>query len=308
MEQPVRKTAPINMALLRLFTQVAKHGGIAAAARELDMSPSLATRKLAALERSLNVRLFERTTRSVKLTEAGEIGLRWARQALGSYEQVADDLASLLRRPSGTIRLAINYYAGTTYLPKLLDAFCTEYPEIRLSITTSENVAELVEEGYDLALYSGRIPDSRVVGVRLREFRRVLCASPKYLKRRGVPKRLDDLTQHDCLMHSTNEPLNWFFRKGNKLVAQPIRPRIEADNNVLLRELALAGLGVARLGHYILDEDLAKGRLVELLPEYKCVYSTGELPGLWLIYPNRRALFRTRALIDFLSEQLGGGP
>lgn len=307
MEQPVRKTAPINMALLRLFTQVAEHGGIAAAARELDISPSLATRKLAALERSLNVRLFERTTRSVKLTEAGEIGLRWARQALGSYEQVADDLASLLRRPSGTIRLAINYYAGTTYLPKLLDAFCTEYPEIRLSITTSENVAELVEEGYDLALYSGRIPDSRVVGMRLREFRRVLCASPKYLKRRGVPKRLDDLTQHDCLMHSTNEPLNWFFRKGNKLVAQPIRPRIEADNNVLLRELALAGLGVARLGHYILDEDLAKGRLVELLPEYKCVYSTGELPGLWLIYPNRRALFRTRALIDFLSEQLGGG-
>jgi DNA-binding transcriptional LysR family regulator len=307
MEQPVRKTAPINMALLRLFAQVAEHGGIAAAARELDMSPSLATRKLAALERSLNVRLFERTTRSVKLTEAGEIGLRWARQALGSYEQVADDLASLLRRPSGTIRLAINYYAGTTYLPKLLDAFCAEYPEIRLSITTSENVAELVEEGYDLALYSGRIPDSRVVGVRLREFRRVLCASPKYLKRRGVPKRLEDLMQHDCLMHSTNEPLNWFFRKGNKLVAQPIRPRIEADNNVLLRELALAGLGIARLGHYILDEDLAKGRLVELLPEYKCVYSTGELPGLWLIYPNRRALFRTRALIDFLGEQLGGG-
>src|SRR3972149_6386997 len=220
MEQATKKSAPVTLALLHLFVQVADLGSIAAAARKLDLSPSLATRKIASLERALKVRLFERTTRSVKLTEAGEIALRWARRTLGTYEEVSDDLASLLRRPSGTIRLAINHYAGSSYLPRLLDTFCTDYPEIRLSITTSENVAELLKESYDLALVSGRIPDVRVVGVRLRQFRRVLCGSPKYLKRQGTPKRLEDLAQHDCLGHSSNEPLNWFFQKGNTLIAQ----------------------------------------------------------------------------------------
>jgi LysR family transcriptional activator of dmlA len=297
---------PLNLDQLRLFVAVAEQGSLSAGARARDASPSLATRTIAALERSLGARLFERSTRRLKLTEAGAVVLAWARQSVEAHEAVTDDLSSLLDRPSGTIRLAVNHYSVSAYLPGLLDAFCEAYPEISLAVTTTDDVLDLVENRYDLAIHSGRIPDSRVVGLRLREFRRVLCAAPAYLRRRGVPGELDELAQHDCLVHATNEPLNWFFRRGSRVVAQPVRARIEADSHVLLLELARRGRGIARLGFDIVKSDLASGRLVEVLPRYRCVYATGELPGIWLIYPNRRVLYRTRVLIDFLAERLGG--
>lgn len=296
------------MELLRLFVGVADHGGFAAAARMLGVTPSLAVRKIAALERSLGVRLFQRTTRSVKLAETGQVALAWARQTLASYEAVTDDLASLAERPSGLVRLAVNHYAATAYLPAILERFRRQYPEIRLAVSTTDSVVRLVEEGYDVAVHSGRIPDSGVVAMRVREFRRVLCAAPAYLKRRGTPAEPGELAHHDCLVHATNEPNNWFFRKGRRLAAQPVKPAIEADTHLLLHQLALHGLGIARLGYNVVSRDLDAGRLVELLPDYKCVYSTGELPGLWVLYPNRRVLYRTRVLIDFLAAALETAP
>ncbi|MBL8384306.1 MAG: LysR family transcriptional regulator [Burkholderiales bacterium] len=294
----------VNMHLLELFVAVADHGSFAGAARTLGISPSLAVRKIAALERSLGVRLFQRTTRSVKLAEAGQVALQWARRTLASYESVADDLASLAARPSGLVRLAVNHYAATTYLPGILERFCLRYPEIRLAITTTDSVVRLIDEGHDLAVHSGRIPDSGVVATRVREFRRVLCAAPAYLARRGAPEVPADLGAHDCLVHATNEPNNWFFRKGRRLTAQPVRPYIEADTHLLLHELACHGLGIARLGYNVVRRDLEDGRLVEVMPDYKSVYSTGELPGIWILYPNRRVLYRTRVLIDFLAAAL----
>jgi len=294
----------VNLELLRLFVATADQGGIAAAARKLDCSPSLATRRIAQLEQALKVRLFERTTRRIKLTPPGEIALRWARASLDSYEQVSDDLSSLAERPSGTIRLAVNLFTATAYLPGILQRFHQLYPEIKLSITTTDNAIRLVEGGFDVAIHSGSIPESGVVGVRLREFRRILCASPEYLARRGVPTCPQDLAQHDCVIYSTKEPLNWFFRRGKRVIAQPIRPCLEADTYILLVALARAGLGIARLGLDVLKDDLDAGSLVEVMADYKSVYSTGELPGLWIVYPNRRVLYRTRVLIDFLSKEL----
>lgn len=299
--------ASVNLDQLRLFVTIAEQGSLSAGARVRGVSPSLATRTVAALERALGVRLFERSTRRLKLTEAGSVALGWARQSVEAHEAVTDELASLLARPSGTVRLAVNHYSVSAYLPRLLDEFCEAFPDIALTVTTTDDVLDLVGNQYDLAVHSGRIPDSRVVGLRLREFRRVLCAAPSYLRKRGTPTELEELASHDCLVHSTNEPLNWFFRRASRVVAQPVRARIEADSHVLLLELARCGRGIARLGHDIVKADLASGRLVEVLPRYRCVYSTGELPGIWLIYPNRRVLYRTRVLIDFLAERLGQG-
>jgi DNA-binding transcriptional LysR family regulator len=198
----------------------------------------------------------------------------------------------------------VNLFTATAYLPGLLQRFHQRYPEIQLSITTTDNAIRLVEGGFDVAIHSGSLPESGVVGVRLREFRRILCASPEYLARRGVPARPQDLAQHECIVYSTKEPLNWFFGRGKRVIAQPIRPCIEADTYILLVALARAGLGIARLGVDVLKDDLDAGSLVEVMADYKCVYSTGELPGLWIVYPNRRVLYRTRVLIDFLSKEL----
>ena len=297
------KTA-VTMGLLRLFSYVADMGSIAAAARHSNSSPSLATRKIAALERALKVRLFDRTTRSVKLTEPGRIALDWARQTLESFDGVRDDLAALVELPAGVVRLAMNHFAATVYLPPILERFARDYPEIRLSITATDSPVSLVQEGYDIAVHSGRVPDASVVGMRINSFRRVLCAAPSYLERRGRPTSVEDLSLHDCLVHSTNEPANWFFRRGKRLVAHPIQPYIESDTHLVLIELVRRGLGIARISYNVVKADLASGRLVELLPQFESVYSTGEMPGLWILYPNRKVLYRTRVLIDFLTEAL----
>lgn len=298
------KTPRVTMDLLRLFVRTAELGSIAGAARELDVSPSFATRRIAALERSLSTRLFQRTTRSVKLTEGGGIALRWAKGALESYSKVSDDLAAVQGQPSGLIRVALGEYAALVFLPQFLAEFARRYPEIQFAITTTDSVVRLVEEGYDVAVHSGLIPDASFVGIRLFDVQRVLCAAPAYIQRRGLPARLEDLGEHDCLVHSPTEEKNWFFRRNKRLVGQPLKQYIVGDDHLVLIELARHGLGIIRVSRNAVREDLRSGRLVQVLPEYQCVYPTGELPGMWIIYPNRRLLLRTRVFVDALTEYM----
>jgi DNA-binding transcriptional LysR family regulator len=292
------------MDLVRLFARVAELGSIAAAARELDISPSLATRRLAALERALKTRLFQRTTRSVKLTEGGAVALKWAKEALESYSQVSDDLAAVEGKPAGLIRIAATEYAAMVLLPDFLADFGRRFPLIRFSVSTTDRIVKLVEEGYDVALHSGLIPDVNVVGIRLHDVQRILCASPGYLKRKGVPSGLEDLAAHDCLVHAPTEPKNWFFRRDKRLFGQSVNPYIMLDDHLALVALARSDLGIIRVSLNAVREDLRSGSLVRVLPEYECVYSTGELPGMWIMYPNRRLLFRTRVFVDALTQYL----
>jgi DNA-binding transcriptional LysR family regulator len=301
---PSTNDSAVDLGMLRLFIEIEHASNISKAARILNLSPSMATRKIATLEGVMKVKLFERTTRKVTLTPAGQIALNWAQHTLQQFDDISDDLTSLMSRPSGQIKLIINHYAGNHYLPVLLNRFCSEYPDIRLSITSTENIASLLEDSYDLALVSGRIPDKRVVAVRLKEFKRILCASPAYIAMHGRPKKPENLIDHDCLVHTGQEQFNWFFRKGQQIMGQPVKGLIEADNNLMLRQFALAGLGIARIGENILEDDIKSGRLIQLLPEYTCVYPTGDLPGLWMVYPQRRVPFKTRTLIEFLNKNL----
>ncbi|MFT3719501.1 LysR family transcriptional regulator [Pseudorhodoferax sp.] len=292
--------------LLTLFSLVAEHGSIAGAARQLNIAPSLATRQLASLESAFDARFFERTTRSMKLTEAGEMALAWARQSLETQEQLVDRLAALRSAPAGLIRMVAVHYAAVAYLPSLLGRFSELYPQIRISITTTDSHVNLVEQHFDLAIQSGRIADSSIVGQRVRPYQRVLCATPRYLQRHGTPGTPQDLARHRCLTHSANEARNWFFQRGRSLVSQQITPFVEVDNYALLLALARESVGIARIARTLIREELAAGALVPLLPQYACVYADGEVPGLWVLYPNRHVLGRTRLLIDFLVRHLPG--
>jgi len=294
----------ITLTQIKLIQQVARLQNITAAGRELGMSGSLASRQLVILERLLGVRLFQRTTRSIRLTEAGGHALEWANQTLQGFTKLNDLMTTMTQTPSGVIRIAVNYYAAGAYLPRVLAEFCTLYPEIRLSVVTTDDLMDMVSEGIDIAVHSGRIPDSSMIGVRIREVHRILCASPYYLQRHGTPTTIDELAEHNCLIHSSNEPVNWFFRHGDRTVGIAVRSPIEANNHNILLEFARYGLGIARLGRNTVREDLKAGRLVQLLPDYACVYPSGELPNVWILYPNRKLLYRTRVLVDFLSEKL----
>jgi LysR family transcriptional activator of dmlA len=294
-------TPRVSLELLELFERVARAGTISAAARALNLSPSLATRKLAALEAAMKARLFERTTRRVRLTEAGATALVWARHVLEGYEQLSDDLGTLQGQPSGTIRLALNEYVASVLLPPFLEAFSRRYPEIRYDITNTDAIVDLGEGGYDVAVHSGHIPDSSVVGIRLRGVQRILCAAPSYLARRGRPTRLEELADHACLVHTPTEPGHWFFKRGKQVIGQPVNAAIVADSYLPLLEFARCGLGIIRVSRAAIQADLASGKLVPVLPEFQCVYPAGELPGIWILYPNRRLLRRTRLFVDELA-------
>ena len=294
----------ITLTQIRLIQQVARLHNITAAGRELGMSGSLASRQIATLERQLGVRLFQRTTRSIRLTEAGEHALEWANQTLQGFVRLNDLMTTMTQTPRGVIRLAVNYYAADAYLPRMLAEFCNLYPDIKLSIITTDDLMDLVAEGIDVAVHSGRIPDSSMIGVRIREVHRILCASPAYLEQYGTPAGINELGEHRCLIHSSNEPVNWFFRHGDRTVGITVRSALEANNHNVLLEFARHGLGIARLGRNTVRADIEAGRLVQLLPDYACVYPSGELPNVWILYPNRRLLYRTRVLVDFLSEKL----
>jgi hypothetical protein len=290
--------------VLELFVMTVETSNIAAAARKQNLAPSLATRKIAQLEKSLGVRIFERTTRSVKITEAGAIALRWAKQSLIEQQKVLDELSALQLSPSGLIRIVATQYAATELLPSVLNQFNELYPNIQFAITTTDSLLNLVETRYDIAIHSGLVPDSSVIGHRLHKYSRILCAAPSYLARYGTPTALKSLAQHHCLVHSIIEARNWSFRRGNRIQTQLINPFIEANNYSVIRELARQSLGIARLAAPVVKKDIEDGRLIHLLPDYECVYPNGEKPSLWILYPNRHILSRTRLLIDFLIEHL----
>lgn len=293
-----------SLELATLMVCLVESGSIAAAGRRLNIDPSLATRKLAQLENVFDVRLFERTTRTLRLTEAGAIALQWARETLDSFAQTQAALSDLASQPVGQIRIAASQYVATVYLPPILERFSQKYPGITYSITSTDSLVNVVEDQFDLTIHSGRIPNSRMIGLRIREFHRILCASPQYLERKGTPSSPADLAKHNCLVHSTNEPKCWHFMRGESLIAQPVSAVVEADSYATLLQFARSSMGIARLARNLAESDLKSGRLVQVLSGYRSVYSTGEVPGLWVLYPHRRLLHRTRLLVDFLTQEL----
>lgn len=294
----------VNVTPLKLFVKIAETESIAAAARQLDIAPSIASRQIAALERAFKTKLLTRTTRRLSLTPAGMALLEWARTTVEGYDEVADELGAMQHRPSGIIRLASNDYAALTYLPAILQKFCHKYPEVRIQLTTSTDPTRLLASAFDLAIHAGRMPDASLIGRRFRQYRRRLCASPAYLARKGRLRTPGDLVDHDCLAHASSERSHWSFEHAGEIVTQAIQPYIEADNYLVLKELALKGVGIARLSDELVREPFASGTLVEVLPDYKCAYADGALPAMWIVFADRRVLRRTRLLADFIVDEL----
>lgn len=290
--------------LLQLFVAVAETGSIASAARHLDISPSTASRKVAALEREFGTQLLIRTTRTLKLTEAGQALLRWARATVAGYHEVDDALGALQNTLAGTIRIACNDYAAINHLPPLLKTFSARHPGIRFSVSTTPRPEQLLEASCDLVLHIGPRPDVDVVARKILDYTRCLCAAPDYLMQYGTPQTIADLGTHRCLSHSGGEAREWAFMSEGQLVRQTIDPFIEIDSYTSIFRLAVAGLGVARLAELALQDAFASGRLVKVLPDLTGVFPDGEPAGMWLLFPERKVLQRTRLFADYLAREI----
>ncbi|HTM28662.1 MAG TPA: LysR family transcriptional regulator [Rhodanobacter sp.] len=292
---------------LSLFLRVLDLGSISAAARSLDLSVAVASQRLKRLERDLGVRLLHRTTRQLHATPEGAALAEQGRALVEDLEALTGGLRQSATEVSGTLRVTLPASFGRQYISPLLPAFLALHPRVKLSVNLNDQMLDLVGSGFDLGIRVGALDDSALVARQLAVNRRVLCAAPDYLRRRGTPRSPADLAEHDCLLlvGSQGRQDTWRFtdRKGREIV-QRVQGRFESNLGELLRDAVVAGLGIALHSVWHVHEELHAGRLQVVLPDYSLATT-----GIYAVMPERRLVPpRVRAFVDFLAERLGEHP
>lgn len=304
--------ADLQLSQLQLFVRLAEAGSLSAAARQLELTPAAASASLKRLEAALAVRLVERSTRSMRLTPEGELLREHAQRALGVLDDARSLLSAQREELSGEIHLAAPLDLGRTVLSPLLDTFQARHPRLRVVLHLSDSVHDLLRDRVDLAVRYGILRDSSLVVRPLAHTRRTLVGAPAYLARHGHPTHPNDLARHNCLaLNVGGRPeLRWSFHRGTESLKVKVEGNRVADDGGLVRQWAVAGLGLAFKAGIDVRADLAAGRLVEVMPDWQ-----GDSFPLQAILPAQRHLpLRVRRLLDALVMQfsrlddLGGIP
>ena len=287
---------------MTVFTKTVSTGSLSAAARELGVSAAVVSRKLGALEARLGVRLLNRTTRRIALTDEGARYHEACVRILAEIEEADAEAAARRIEPQGVLKVALPASFGHKHIAPLIPKFAERYPRVHLALSLSDRTVNVVDEGFDLAVRIADLRDSSLAARKLAPNRRVVCASPEYLRRRGTPVTPQDLARHNCLT-TTEFQMNWDYKdpEGNPGSVR-VSGHYACDNWEVLRDWAVAGLGIALKSTWDVRRDLEIGSLVPLLPGY----TFGSDVAIYAVYPHRRYLpAKTRALIDFLAESLG---
>jgi DNA-binding transcriptional LysR family regulator len=292
---------------INLFLRVLDSGSISAAARALNLSVAVASQRLKRLERDLGVRLLHRTTRRLSATPEGTVLAEQGRVLVDEIETLTAGLRQAGTGVAGTLRVTTASTFGRQYVSPLLPEFLALHPDVRLSFDLNDETVDLVSAGFDLAIRIGALDDSSLIARKLATNRRVLCAAPKYLQQRGVPKTPADLGRHECLVlagrHGRRDVWRLTDRKTGE-VAVRINGRIESNQGELLRDATVAGLGISMHSTWHVCEDLRAGRLQIVLPNYPIADT-----GIYAVTPQRRLVPpRVRAFIDFLARHFGERP
>ncbi len=286
------------------FSEVARRQSFAAAARELGQAPSTLAKAVGRLEASLGVRLFHRTTRKVNLTEEGERLFARCQRVLGELQELQEEADGRRATPSGTLRLDLPIAYGRRKLMPVLASLMRKHPGITLDVHLSDAYADLVQGGLDAAVRVGRLEDSGLVARRFAKQSMVLCAAPSYLQRAGRPRRFDDLARHRFIVyrqHSSgrDRPLQ-FQVKGKTVTLQP-EHAVRINDGEAMAHAAALGLGLTQLPDYMVEDELASGALVEVLPSLR----PPDIP-IQLVMPTQRLMPpRVRALLDELDHAFG---
>ncbi len=252
------------------FAQTARRGSFAAAARDLGGSPSTLAKSVARLETALGVKLFHRTTRQVSLTADGERLFHRCERVLAEFEDLQADAAGTCAAPSGTLRVNLPIYYGRRFVMPLLAALLRNYPALTLEVRLQDGFADLVRDGIDLAVRMGELSDSTLVARRIDWQHLVMVASPQYLKAHGTPRRLEDLAGHKAVtfrVPSTGRSRPWQLRQGRRSVEMHPLQSVQVSDTEALGTAALLGLGLTQLPDYIVQNEVARGELVLVLPD-----------------------------------------
>lgn len=288
-------------AAMLVFAEVVATGSFTEAARRLGLSKASVSREIARLERRLGAQLLRRTTRSMSLTEIGERFHAGCQRVAEEVEQAERSVGELQAEPRGELRLVASVSLGQRHIAPRLPAFLARHPEVRLTMDLTDRMVDLVSEKYDLAIrITGRLADATLVQRRLCPIRFVVCAAPDYLERHGAPRESADLERHNCLGLGASP---WHLMLPREQAAR-LRADLHLDSGEAVRRVALLGHGVACLPTYLVGHDLARERLVRILPEKLLLEASA-----FAVYPqNRHVTPKVRALIDYLLAELGPEP
>ncbi len=286
---------------MTVFVEVARAGGFSAAAHKLKMSTTAVSRHVADLERMLGVTLLRRTTRHVSPTEVGARYLPRAEAILEEIELLNAEISAIDSSPRGKLKITAPPAVGNEVIAPLAVDFVETYPDIDLEIDLTERLVDLVAEGFDAAIRAGPLESSSMIAHRIVELRYLLCASPSYLKQRGIPERPADIANHDCIYWRVVAGGGaWSFLKDGERVSVPVRSRLLISNFAAQREAALRGLGLAILPLLSVREDLEAGRLVSVLPDYQAHHGVLSL----VRPPTPFEPPKLRVFIDFITAAL----
>lgn len=282
-----------------VFFRVVEANGFGAAARRLETTPASVSRRVKALEQRLGVRLLQRTTRKLSLTDAGERYFREGRRLLHELDELEQALAGAAREPEGELRIVAPMSFGQRRLAPLVARFAALHSKLRISLLLEDRETDLFDEAADLAIRIGYPADSSMIARAISPVPRHACASPEYLERRGYPESPEDLLHHDCLHYNLiSEREEWTFLGGDGERTLAIEGTFCSNNGDVLAEAAMQGLGITLLPHFIVEEGLADGRLVKVLADYERAPLT-----LFALYPSRQHVpAKTRKFLEYLLD------
>lgn len=299
----------MDVAQLRIFVEVARLGSFAAVARERGVAPSSISRAVAGLEAALGVRLLQRTTRQMTLTEAGAVYAEQVRPLVEALDEAASQAQDVAARPQGLLRITAPVTFAQVSLVPLLPAFAEQHPELSFDLLITDRIVDLVESRVDVAVRLGRLADTNMVATRLSDMVYTVCASPGYLAAHGRPQVPAGLRAHECLRYPVpGQPARWRFRSGPDAPIEEVQVsgRVVASSGVALRDCAVAGMGLVMLPRWNVARELGSGALVDVFPDLQATASSFDIAA-WALYPSRQYLpLKVRVFVDYLKAQLRG--
>jgi len=293
-----------NLNDMVMFAQVVEADGFSEAARRMGVSKSRVSKTIARLERSLNVRLLNRSTRGLSLTEIGTAYHEHCVRIVEEATQASDVVSQLQSEPRGVLRVTAPVAFGRLHVGPAVVEYLSRYQRLRIDMTISDRIVDLVSEGYDIAIRIRQEPRLHVVARELAPVRRVICATPDYFERRGLPSAPQDLAAHNCLHYTPVSQSEWRFQSARGQIVVPVRGSLRVDDDDTLAQAVRGGLGVAMLPTFIIGDDLKAGRLQSVLADYVPL----ERRVFAVHLPNVNLPLKVRTFIDFLQKRFGPTP
>ncbi|MCE7525057.1 LysR family transcriptional regulator [Alloalcanivorax xenomutans] len=280
---------------IEAFVEVVRRGSFAGAAKRLGVSSSHVSRLVARLETQLETQLLYRTTRTLKLTDAGSVYFEHCAQLFDGFQEALAAIGDYQQQPSGVLRLTCASTFGERYIAPVVNDFLARHSRLQVHMEFTNRRVDIVDEGFDVAIRTGALPDSSLIARRLCDRREYIVGSAEYFERHARPHTLGELAAHNCLHGSLD---HWTFDVEGQHRTQRVQGGWRANSGLALLDAVRKGLGLAQLPDYYVEEDLASGRLVSVLDQYACAHT-----AVWVVYPRHRHLSpKVRQFVDFLIE------